>query len=107
MSVMPANESISRELFLQQFAMAGAGFLLSSVNSLAFANQQRRIKIAVIGCGSVSGQYLPHFSKSSYVELVSCCDIVYERAKKSRENKIPNNYPHIDKSWRAPHSICW
>ncbi|HMF71421.1 MAG TPA: Gfo/Idh/MocA family oxidoreductase, partial [Flavitalea sp.] len=94
---MPANESISRQLFLQQFAMAGVGFLLSSVNSLAFTNQQRRIKIAVIGCGSVSGQYLPHLSKSAYVELVSACDIIYERAKeRAGTYKIPNHYPNID-----------
>ena len=94
---MPADESISRQIFLQQFALAGVGFLLSSVNSLAFINQQRKIKIAVIGCGSVSGQYLPHLSKSPYVELVSACDIIYERAKeKAGEYKIPNHYPHID-----------
>lgn len=95
---MLTDENISRQKFLQQFAMAGAGFLISSVTGLACATEQKKIKIAVIGCGSVSGQYLPHLSKSPFVELVSVCDIVYERAKKrAEEYKIPNHYPHIDK----------
>ena len=34
-----------------------------------------KIKVAIIGCGSVSGVYLPHLTKSPYVELVSVCDI--------------------------------
>lgn len=95
---MLTNENISRQRFLEQFAIAGAGFLVSSVTGLACATEQKKIKIAVIGCGSVSGQYLPHLSKSPFVELVSVCDIVYERAKKRAEEfKIPNHYPHIDK----------
>jgi len=58
----------------------------------------KRIRVAVIGCGSVSGVYLPHLSKSPHVELVSACDIIPERAKARAEKfKIPNQYPHIDK----------
>jgi predicted dehydrogenase len=58
----------------------------------------KRIRVAVIGCGSVSHSYLPHLSKSPHVELVSACDIIPERAKAQAEKfKIPNQYPHIDK----------
>jgi predicted dehydrogenase len=58
----------------------------------------KKIKVAIIGCGSVSTQYLPHLSKSPFVELVSTCDIKPERAKLTAEQyKIPNHYPHIDK----------
>ena len=32
------------------------------------------------------GQYLPHLSKSPFVELVSTCDIVYERQRKGELN---------------------
>jgi predicted dehydrogenase len=57
----------------------------------------KKIKVGVIGCGSVSGMYLPNLSKSPHVELVSCCDIRPERAKERAERfKIPHQYPHID-----------
>lgn len=89
--------NLSRQDFLKQTAMAGAAMLLTSLKGLAIATD-KKIKVAVIGCGSVSGQYLPHLSKSPYVELVSVCDIVYERAKqRATEFNVPNHYPHIDK----------
>ena len=90
--------NISRQEFLQRTAMAGAALLLTSLEGLAIDGKQKKIRVAVIGCGSVSGQYLPHLSKSPYVELVSCCDIVYDRAiNRAKEFNIPNHYPHIDK----------
>jgi predicted dehydrogenase len=52
--------------------------------------------VGVIGCGSVSGRYLPHLSACPYVELVSTCDIIPERAVQQAKNyKVPNHYPHI------------
>lgn len=89
--------TISRQEFLQRSAMAGAALLLSSLESFALA-ENRKIKIGVIGCGSVSTQYLPHLSKQPFVELVSVCDIKPERAvERAREYNVPNHYPHIDK----------
>ncbi len=90
--------TISRQQFLQRTAMAGAALLLSSLEGFAKA-KAGKIKVAIIGCGSVSGVYLPHLSKAnSFIEIVSCCDIVYERAqKRAKEFNIPNAYPHIDK----------
>ncbi len=73
---------VSRKDFLQHTAMAGAAMLLSNIESFASSADDKKIKVAVIGCGSVSGQYLPHLSKSPYVELVSVCDIKYDRAQK-------------------------
>ena len=71
--------------------------LLSSIKGFAESTQQQKIKVGVIGCGSVSGQYLPHLSKSPYVELVSTCDIIPERAKQqAAKYRVPNHYPHID-----------
>ena len=32
-------------------------------------SQGAKIKVGVIGCGSVSGMYLPHLSKSPYAEV--------------------------------------
>src|SRR5580765_7675816 len=95
--------NITRQQFLQRTAMAGVGLLLSSLESFAMEFPQKKIRIAVIGCGSVSGRYLPHLSESPYVELVSTCDIIYERAvNRAKEFKVPNSYPHIDKLLTGP-----
>lgn len=96
--------TVSRKDFLQHTAMAGAAMLLSNLESFARSTGDKKIKVAVIGCGSVSGQYLPHLSKSPFVELVSVCDIKYERAlKRANEFNIPNSFPHIDKLIEGPH----
>lgn len=88
---------LSRQEFLQRTAMAGAAVLLSSLQGLALGRSGKKLRVAIIGCGSVSGVYLPHLSKAAHVELVSVCDIVYDRAKKRAEEfNIPNHYPHID-----------
>jgi predicted dehydrogenase len=96
-------QSMSRQDFLQRTAMAGAAFLLSSLEGFALATGQKKIKVGIIGCGSVSGQYLPHLSKSPYVDVVSCCDIIYERAQgRAKEFNIPASYPHIDQFLAGP-----
>ncbi len=92
------DKNLSRSDFIQRSMMAGAALLLTSLEGLALETPQKKIKVAVIGCGSVSTQYFPHLSKSPYVELVSTCDIIYDRAKAAAEKyKIANSYPHIDK----------
>lgn len=94
--------NISRQEFLQRTAMAGAALLLSSLEGFA-KEEQKKIKLGIIGCGSVSTQYLPHLSKSPYVELVSTCDIIPQRAiTRATEYNIPNHYPHIDKMLAGP-----
>ena len=96
-------DTISRQKFLQHTAMAGAAVLLSSVEGFAMTRPDKKTRVAIIGCGSVSGVYLPHLSKSPYVELVSACDIIPERAeKRAKEFNIPNYYPHIDKQLAGP-----
>jgi predicted dehydrogenase len=88
---------ISRKQFLEKTGSAAAAVMLSSLMSEAASHPQGKIKVAIIGCGSVSNKYLPHLSKSPYVELVSTCDIKYERAQQqARKFNIPNHYPHID-----------
>ncbi len=89
---------ISRQQFLKQTSLAGAALLLSSLEGFALTMKDKKIKVAVIGCGSVSTQYLPHLSKAKFVEIVSVCDIIPERAvTRSKEYNVPNYYPHIDK----------
>jgi predicted dehydrogenase len=94
---MDSSNSISRKQFMQH---VGAATILSLLNPLASFgfSPEKKIKVAVIGCGSVSTQYLPHLSRSPFVELVSVCDIIPERAAvRSKEYNIPNQYPAIEK----------
>src|SRR5262249_10472686 len=85
----------ARRAFLAMGAAAGAAVGLAGV---AAADEPAKVRVGVIGCGSVSHSYLPHLAKCRHVELVSACDIIPERAKAQAEKfKIPNHYPHIDK----------
>jgi predicted dehydrogenase len=80
------------------FVLSGAAASVLLDGTAEARPQAKRIRVGVIGCGSVSHSYLPHLSKCPFVELVSACDIIPERAKKQAEKfKIPNQYPHIDK----------
>lgn len=93
------SNNISRQQFLQYTASAGAAVLLSSLESFAIETKQKKLRVAVIGCGSVSNRYIPKLQSSSLIEVVSLCDIKYDRA--TGQNKQYNvnaaTYPHIDK----------
>jgi predicted dehydrogenase len=93
------NEKISRQKFLMQTGMASAALLLSSLESWAATMPDKKLKVALIGCGSVSNRYLPQLLSSAMIEVVSLCDIKYERAE--AQNKLykvnAQTYPHIDK----------
>jgi predicted dehydrogenase len=87
---------MDRREFLEKTSLASSAYLLSSLQ--VFANNPTKTKVGVIGCGSVSTQYLPHLSKSSFVELVSACDIILDRANvRAKEYAIPNVYENIEK----------
>jgi predicted dehydrogenase len=94
------QDPISRREFGRQGVVVGAAAFGSLVPGAAFAAGEqaaKRIKVGVIGCGSVSGKYLPHLAACPYVELVSTCDIIPKRAVQRAEAfKVPNHYPHID-----------
>jgi predicted dehydrogenase len=92
------NDTISREQFLKMTALAGAGLLVSSLESWAVAKGAKKIRVAVIGCGSVSNRYLPQLQSSSLIEVVSLCDIKYDRALAQNKQYKVNaaTYPHID-----------
>jgi len=47
-------------------------------------DKQNKIKIAVVGCGSIAnGAHIPNYAKNEHVELKFFCDIVPERADKA------------------------
>lgn len=92
-------ENISRQKFLQYTAAAGAAVLLSSLEGLAMETPEKKLRVGLIGCGSVSNRYIPHLQTSSLIEIVSLCDIKYERAvaQNKQYNVNAATYPHIDK----------
>lgn len=90
--------TISRQKFLQYTAAAGAATLLSSLEGLALETPQKKLRVALIGCGSVSNRYIPHLQTSSVIEIVSLCDIKYDRAvaQNKQYNVNAKTYPNID-----------
>ncbi|WP_462222712.1 Gfo/Idh/MocA family protein [Ferruginibacter sp.] len=93
------KSGISRQRFLQQTAMAGAAVLLANLESFAITTVDKKLRVALIGCGSVSNRYLPQLLSSKMIEVVSLCDIKYERAvvQNKQYNVNAQTYPHIDK----------
>jgi predicted dehydrogenase len=90
----PASSLLNRREFAKTTLLAGAAVASGAV----VGEDIKRIRTGVIGCGSVSGSYLPVLSKCPYVEVVSLCDIRPERARKRAEEfKVAHHYPHIDK----------
>lgn len=88
-----------REFNLRTAAVGTAfGMAATSLAQNEPATPARRMRVGVIGCGSVSTQYLPHLARSPFVELVSACDIIPERVRNQAErHRIPNSYPNIDR----------
>ena len=96
--------NISRNDFLKRSAMASAALLVSSLESWAAATSDKKLRVAIIGCGSVSNRYLPQLLSSKLIEVVSLCDIKYERAvaQNKQYNVNAATYPNID----AMHAGC-
>ena len=88
----------TRRDFAKTTLLAGATLASGSFA----ADASKRIRTGVIGCGSVSGSYLPSLVKSPHVELVSLCDIRPHRAKRRGEEfKVKNTYPNIEAMLRG------
>jgi predicted dehydrogenase len=92
------SNSISREQFLKQAGLASAALLVGSLSALAAELEDKKLRIAVIGCGSVSNRYLPQLLSSDLLQVVSLCDIKIDRA--IAQNKLYNvnakTYASID-----------
>ncbi|MBA3483995.1 MAG: Gfo/Idh/MocA family oxidoreductase, partial [Pirellulales bacterium] len=103
MVISPAEHD-RREFFERSISGGAAALALgilpaaTAADVTAAVEGQKRIRVGVIGCGSVSGRYLPHLASCPYAEIVSTCDIIPERAVgRAREFKVPHHYPHISK----------
>ncbi len=102
-------DPIDRRKFLGRTIGAGAAATL--VDAFAFRTSSaaeqnavdKRIRVALIGCGSVSNAYLSHLAGCPYAELVSVCDIIPERAQRqAKKFNVPNHFPHINKLLDGP-----
>ena len=74
------NDSLTRAAFLQKTSLASVALLLSNLELFAAA-EEKIIKVAIIGCGSVSNRYIVHLQSSPLVKIVSLCDIKQDRAE--------------------------
>jgi predicted homoserine dehydrogenase-like protein len=84
---------IDRRAFAKSTLLTGAA-LATATHAADSAPQ--RIRTGLIGCGSVSNQYLPQLTKSPFVEVVSLCDIKPERARRQAEKyRVAHHYPDI------------
>jgi predicted dehydrogenase len=100
---MSDTRVLNRRGFIKEVTAAGAALGLAS-SLVAAGESQGKIKVGVIGCGSVSGAYLPVLVASPHIELVSACDIIVSRAEeRAKRFKIPNVFPHVDKMLAGPH----
>ncbi len=92
------NNQITRKDFMKYSAATGAAMLLNALQLHADEQKLTNLKVAIIGCGSVSNRYIPHLQTSSMVEIVALCDIKYERAlEQKRQYKLnAETYRNID-----------
>lgn len=89
---MTRRKTIDRRAFLEACGALGATTTLAT----AGPSVQKKTRVGVIGCGSVSGMYLPHLSTSPFVELVGTCDRIPERAAKAAEKYgLKQHYPSL------------
>jgi predicted dehydrogenase len=96
---MNLSLEINRRQFIKETAVISAACGLTSglVGAETVVAKGGKIRVGEIGCGSVSGSYLPNLTSKPFIEVVSVCDIKIERAKKRAEQfKVPNVYPNID-----------
>ena len=94
---MNTSSLLNRRAFTKTTLLAGAALASGGIGALGADAPARRLRTGLIGCGSVSNQYLPQLTQSPFVEVVSLCDIKPERARRQAERfKIAHHYPHID-----------
>lgn len=98
-----SSSAIDRRRFLQQGTAAIAAGAIASAHAPAAAvapggPSGKRVRVAVIGCGSVSTKYLPYLMQTEHVEVVALCDRRFDRAQAAAaEHGVGDAYSHIDK----------
>ncbi|MBL8814858.1 MAG: Gfo/Idh/MocA family oxidoreductase [Planctomyces sp.] len=97
---MGPSAEVTRRDFFKTSTVAGiaaAGVIRETLAAEAVIRSAPVIRVGLIGCGSVSGVYLPQLAKSSYAKVVSVCDRIFERAEqRATEHGVANKYRDID-----------
>lgn len=103
------SSGIDRRTFLGRTLGVGAALSVAGLTSAAptatdvSGGPAKKIRVAVIGCGSVSHRYLPELTACPFAEVVSTCDIIPQRAvDQATSFRVPNHFPHIDKLLAGP-----
>jgi predicted dehydrogenase len=93
------SNNITRESFLKSSISATLALFMTSLETIAMNGSNKKLRVAIIGCGSVSNRYIPHLQTSSLIEIVALCDIIHHRAiAQNREYKLNvATYDSIDK----------
>lgn len=96
---------MNRKQFLEQTTLATVSLLFSALESEAMQMPDKQLKVAIIGCGSVSNRYIPHLQTSQYIKIVSLCDIKYGRAvnQNSKYKVGASTYQNIDALLQGVH----
>jgi predicted dehydrogenase len=89
---------LSREDFFKQSALVLGAVFLKPLETLALETPGQPLRVAVIGCGSVSNRYLPQLLSSPLIKVVSLCDILPERAvNQNQQYQVgAQTYPSIE-----------
>ena len=88
---------VTRRDFAKTTLLGGAAIASGALIALGADASAKRVRVGLVGCGSVSNAYLPVLTTCPFIEVVSLCDIKPERAKRQAERfKIAHHYPHID-----------
>ncbi len=94
------DTELSRRTFVERTVAVGAVLAaapLATARSEDKPAEGKRIRVGLIGCGSVSGSYLPQLANCKFATVVSLCDIIPERAeRRAKEFKVAKHYPNID-----------
>jgi predicted dehydrogenase len=86
---------VGRRAFLGRGAALGIA-AAQAVPALG-GEPSKKVRVGVIGCGSVSRKYLPNLAACPFVKLVSTCDIIPERAERAAaKSRVPHHYPNIE-----------
>jgi predicted dehydrogenase len=99
------NNAMSRRSFISSTGHAAAVITLLRGASITQATADngkavpsgKKIRVGIIGCGSVSWKYIPDMKSRPYIEVVSACDIIRSRAEqRAKDYGIPHVYGHLD-----------
>src|SRR5262245_29784628 len=70
------STNCDRREFIQTSGTAVSALALGTWKATADDKTKNKIRVGIIGCGSVSRLYFPNLSECPYAEIVSACDII-------------------------------